>query len=250
MTAAPRSVWSGVFRSFDEAATGDDIFATVRWRESVRAQFTAKTTEPQVDTGYPLAVLAATVAATSVDALGILDFGGGAGATYLECRARTADALRLDYRVVEHEDVCASGRDLARDLQELSFYSDLNTAVSGWQPQIVNIASTLHYIEDWQECLRRVCAQEPEWLVLGDVLAGDVVETFVSHQHYYGQVAPVWIWRETELLSAIAEFGFDPVYRAQFAARIAGRPGPLPMADLPAGRRLTHTLNYVFRRKD
>jgi hypothetical protein len=84
-------------------------------------------------------------------------------------------------------------------------------------------------------------------VVLSDLLAGDHIPTFVSHQLYYGKRVPVKFLNLSELKKMMESLQYRLFLKTFFQTDILGR-AELPMGALPERQRLKKTLNCVFTR--
>lgn len=247
------NVWEGVYGTFAEAKGDQNVFNDTTWVKraeekaiALRARY-ANAVGPQLSTqDYCLPVLAAVCAATS-HRLRILDFGGALGFSFFPVRAALPAATNLAFHIVEQPALARVGRELLADEQGLFFHDDLS-AVDG-PIDIVHSGSVLQYLDDWRRILRRLCQFKAPFLVLDDLLAGDI-ETYASLQNYYGRKIPCWFWNLDDFIDEVRACGYAPIFQTRFVARILDRTGPLPMENFPVGRRLQHAVNVIFRRLD
>jgi putative methyltransferase (TIGR04325 family) len=257
----PSSIWEGVYRSFADVPKEREIFTNNVWLsrleatfESVKTKYANKTDAsagPQENSYLLPLVLTMAHQQMAADAehalVKVLDFGGGFGASYLECKARIPSDIRIDYRVIDKPEVIERGKDIASAYPEVSFLIDIADARRDFKDiDIVHIGSTLHYIEDWKACLQELCALSPKYIVLDDLLAGPVLETFVTAQKYYDTNIPVWVWNETDFVNVVKDLGYNPIYRTNYFGGLTEAGESLPMLALPESRRLPHPINLLF----
>ena len=248
-------IWDGIFPGFAEVAGDDDVFNSEHWLDRLAAP--AREAGEKLAKGGFLTGCATTrdyilpvVAAMAAEALApdqrlsILDIGGGMAATYFP----VADALpggsqRLDFHVVENKSLCARARAELGELPGLTFH-----ATRPLRPfHMVQVASCLHYIEDWRGALAEFCRIGAEHLILSDLPAGDI-PTFATAQLYFGSRIPVWKWAMTDILEAMAAEGYHLVYKSLFIGSFRGTLAAKPMSNFPSSHRLAHNCQLVFRR--
>jgi putative methyltransferase (TIGR04325 family) len=245
------NIWEGTYTHFDNAPRKGKGFSGETWcqrtkasvGESLRAlRENGHIPEEAKFRNYILPVLAA-LAAEDAKNLRILDFGGGMGNSFLPLLADMVEAKKVELHIVETDAVCTAGQELFADEPSVIFHSTLPDDQRPFD--IVHAGSVLHYIRDWQEILAKLASYKPRYILLSDVLAGDI-PTFASCQQYYGDTIPVWFWNIKDILTCIEGLGFRLLFKAPFVAKILGREGSLPMGNMPPDRRLSHTCHLLF----
>jgi putative methyltransferase (TIGR04325 family) len=238
----PKSIWSGVFRSFSEVAGSSAVFDDAQWVNKLGERLDRQIAEgPSYTRDYPLAV-AASMLACRGRPLRIIDVGGGIGATLLA----VADALPnadVEGHVVEKNEICKEGRRRLSDRKWLNFHDQFPHLAD---VDIVHFGSTLHYIEHWRKVLSQAVSCHPNCVVISELPAGNI-ETFVTAQHYYGSSIPVWFFNRAELIETMRSLEFSLVYEAPFQSKFFGREMTPPMDALPPEFRLLHLSNFIFR---
>jgi putative methyltransferase (TIGR04325 family) len=139
------------YRSFAEAerlvesgyASAELARLVVKKTEIFRASSSAENTT--ISSGE-FALFSALLSLQEFRPISILDFGGGAGATYYRAR-RWASAPSIEWRVVETDVMVAAAGPTAPE--ELSFYPDLSSAIADMPtaPDLVLVSSALQYLD-------------------------------------------------------------------------------------------------------
>jgi putative methyltransferase (TIGR04325 family) len=81
-----------------------------------------------------------------------MDFGGGLGSTYRQCRPFLSQFSQVDWSVVEQPHVAAAGR-MHFQNEGIVFYDNMREAAGDAAPDIVIFSSVLQYLEDPYEVL-------------------------------------------------------------------------------------------------
>jgi putative methyltransferase (TIGR04325 family) len=246
--------WEGVFASFDEAAGDPAAFEGTVWLDKIagRAQAllassggAAAVPPIAVTTEYALPFVAA-LAARLGQPLRVLDFGGGMATSYMPLRAMLPATQALDFIVIENAVIGERGREIFKDVTEVSFRTDLPSAPERFD--IVHFGSSLHYVEDWRGVLKAALALQPEYFLVADLPAADN-RTFVTTQNYYGRRIPVHFWNVDEFTREAEALGLTPLLRARYRGYYLGKDEELPTDNFDLQYRLTYTSQFIFRRR-
>jgi putative methyltransferase (TIGR04325 family) len=81
------------------------------------------------------------------DRLQVIDFGGGLGSTYRQCRPFLSQFSRLRWSVVEQVHVAMAGRQRFQD-ENLEFHDNMIDAAADASPDVIVFSSVLQYLED------------------------------------------------------------------------------------------------------
>lgn len=78
---------------------------------------------------------------------------------------------------------------------------------------LIHAASSLQYIEHWQELLANFAALGPEYILLSDVFAGSI-QPYVTLQNYYESKIPQWFLNLKVLLNTFLTLGYRMVLKS------------------------------------
>jgi putative methyltransferase (TIGR04325 family) len=244
-------VWEGVYHSFSEAGCEPGAFDGAVWHGKLRDRATSALAEAAMHKPIAAATTvddALPYLAAACDAerpIRILDFGGGAGLSYLALRSVLGSGRQLHFVVVESGTVCRLGASLFSSNPEISFVPSIPTS----EPfDIVHAGSSIHYVEDWRGTLAELCATGAKFLIFVDLPAGNI-ETFVTTQHYYGHKIPVWFWNVREFADCIEDQGFELILDAEYRGAYLETGSALPTRHFDDGYRLDSFRQLVFRRR-
>jgi putative methyltransferase (TIGR04325 family) len=84
-----------------------------------------------------------------------LDFGGGLGSSYFQCRSWLNNLATLSWRVVEQPNYVKLGRAQLAD-QVLSFFDCIDKSTAGHSPNVAIFSGVLQYLPDPSSILARI----------------------------------------------------------------------------------------------
>lgn len=253
MSIEKAKVWEGVYASFAEARAEHDVFEGATWLDKIEARargLIALTQTPStiapvaVTSDYALPYVAA-LSARGDRPLRVLDFGGGAGTSFLPLVEMLPAQLPLEFHVIENEAVCKLGAELYAGDQRILFRDSLRDMNEVYD--IVHCGSSLHYVDDWKGLLVRFAALRPQFMIFADLPAADN-KTFVTVQLYYERRIPVRFWNLKEFCSFVESLGYEIVLKARYQGYYAQRGAELPTDHFEADHRLTYISQLIFRR--
>lgn len=250
----PLYIWEGVYDSFVSAATlavgpgfkGEtyrkrSLAAARECLSAIKANMPIPQFHKQRSTLLPLAVAMILGNQARVE---ILDFGGGLGIGYMTLAESIPEDLeKVGYVIVEVPEVCEVGTEL---ISGVTYMPKLPTSVSC---DILHAASSLQYIEHWQDLLRDFASLNPRYILLSDVFAGPI-SSYVTLQNYYESRIPHWFLNLQELLDAFAEHGYRLAMKTYATSRRLNVEDTLPMDNFPEGLRLPQSLHLLLQKSE
>lgn len=250
------SIWNGVYRNFAESGGDETVFEGDLWLNNATEKAKIKKPKSKSDNENsvpPLAIthdyilpVIATLTQVYTNHLKIVDFGGGLANSFLETIACMQDTEGLEFHIVESTRSCQKWKESFPDDSRLMFHTSLPELDN---VNIVHIGSALQYIEDWKGLIERLAEYAPDSFVLAHLHAGDIPESFVTLQHYYGREIPCWFWKLTDIIHQMNDVGYKLCFKARHMAKVLGKVGPLPMAALPDECQLEDFCQLVFVKK-
>jgi len=181
--------------------------------------------------GYVLAL-----AARNKHRISILDWGAGVGHYYLYSKVLLPD-LEIEYDSYDLPKMCEIARKLQPDIRAHENESDL----VGNNYDLVLSSSSLHYVEDWREQLRKLAAFTHEFLYVARLQSIVVAPSFVALQRVfrdgYTQFLS-WCINRNEFVACAEECGLKLVREFVFAKPWTVRGAP----EKPESR------GFLFRR--
>lgn len=244
-------IWEGVFKSFKEVPVTGTGFSGKTWIGNAlkkialfKEQADSKKTVPVVTANRDslLPMLAGLVYGKR-GCSRILDYGGGVGFSYYQVINGLPMKENLELHVVEVEEVCSAGREFFVHEPGIRFHSTLPEEIKTFD--IVNMGSSLHYIEGWQDMLHSLCKYQPEYFLMMDLIAGDI-PTFATAQNYYDSKIPVWFFNVNEVIEVMKVNGFKLIFKSAYIATILGKEGSLRLDNFDEKYRIDTTCNLLF----
>lgn len=248
-------IWDGVYSDFAQAVPVGPGFDGDVWRQRTAAAFVealdswsqrGEVADFVQDRGYHLPVVAATLLAR-MDRVRVLDVGGGLGTAWLAARAALGDEFRrVDFRILEVENICAEGRRVFDGRPDAPVFV---SAMPEDGTDVVHAGSVLQYIGDWRAFVAAITRLAPQVILISDLFAGGQ-PAFVSLQNYYGSKIPHWFLNMGDVRDAFAAHGYGLISRLPYHTRRLGQEGALPMENFPPHLRLPCTSHALFARSD
>lgn len=253
--AATTPVWSGIHASFDDVEATANPFDESRWVEACRTrvqrfreQVAADERPPLHDrpTAAPAVIAAMAGTGAARRSLRVLDYGGGAGVSYLQVE-RSAPGCVASWAVLERAAICPALRALHAGDARIRFDSTLEACGAF---DFALFGSSLHYLRDWRGALTQVAAHANNsctWVLLEEVPAVGVA-TFATGQRYYDGRIPVWMLSHSELVEHMRSIGFALALNERYPSPVNGAIRELPMDNFPATHRVGYASTYLFAR--
>ena len=238
-------MFEGIYNSFNEIETHGEAFASEFWksRETKRIKEALKMKPEALNSSkeYPLFHVASMALNREKD-LRIIDFGGGLGKGFLSVSRGILDLKKLDYKIIEIQELCEIGKKIFEKEKELEFFTDF--------PPIQNVdvfhfGSCLQYIENWKELLKISFKYNPNYILFSDLLAGDI-ETFVTKQLMFDSTIPYQFLNISEFIGFIEDNNFNLRFRTNYEVKIQGEFQSLPTGHFPKNKQLCNSSNLLF----
>ncbi|MBM3484668.1 MAG: methyltransferase, TIGR04325 family [Alphaproteobacteria bacterium] len=244
-TSSP--LWSGIHTSFAEVDSTDNPFDAERWESACRGRverFRSSCLEGPLPPAHDRpTVLPALLAVMPGGPVRVIDFGGGAGMSYLQA-ARSAPGRVASWTVVERPALCSRLSSLHGVDDPIRFVPSISAA---GRADLAVFASSLHYAEDWRRPLAEVAAAGCGTVLLEEVPAVSV-PSFATAQRYHEHRIAVWMIGLAELIETMQGLGFVLRLSERFASPIEGLASELPMENFPPTHRVGFASTFLFLR--
>ena len=181
---------------------------------------------------------------TNKDNITILDFGGGLGLSYHPLKASTDK--KLDYNIVEVSKVVEAGRELYKNHNELSFYSNLIDVKK--EIDLCYIRTSLQYVASWKDTLEKISKLSPSKIVLADTAAGSI-ETFMTYQFWGKEKIPYWFISTQDIIEHMSSLGYNCVDKHD-AQNIEKNKSFSGLKKYPEKNRIKTLINFTFEKNE
>lgn len=250
------NIWEGIYSNFEECPKSGEGFQGKTWTSRSRARINKllngakeKKTIPSVVV-YCASLLPFLVALVSERSkkggVGILDFGGGLGFTYIPviygCLKQS-----IDYHIVESKNICQVGRCIFKDDRRIHFHPSLPKKRQ--RIDIVHLGSSLQYIDDWKALIKNLAGYNPQYFLFTDLIAGNI-PTYVTIQNYYDSKIPSRFFNVKEVVNQMSSVGFWLLFNSIYRTTFLGKEQELPQQNFPKKLRLRHTCSLLFSREE
>jgi len=245
-------IWEGIYNNFSEVNREGKGFSGELWvKNSCNKIEKIKQSTLNGDsskiTGFRESILPVIAGMVMADQgfVKILDFGGGMGFTFYPVYLSLPDKKKFEYHIVEVFNVCESGKSFYEGIPEIKFHSVL--------PQgnfdIVNMGSSLQYIEDWKGMLNTLARYKSQYFLLSDLPAGNI-PTYVTVQNYYDSKIPVWFFNVSEIIDTLTDLNYQLILKVPYISNILGLEQPYPQENLEKKYRIGYPLILLFKMKN
>jgi putative methyltransferase (TIGR04325 family) len=249
--AKPFSIWEGIYDSLRAAAQHQTGLGFRGDTYKERTKAAAQSCLRALRAGEPIpqfhkqrsSLLPITVAMMlgGRERIRVLDFGGGLGIGYMtlvESIGRDID--RVDYAIVEVPEIC----DLGRKMLDVQYLSELDTVE---ECDLLHAASSIQYVENWQDLVKTFSSLQAQYILLSDVFAG-AINTFATLQNYYESKIPHWFLNLDELLNECLGHGYRLAMKSYATSRRLDSEDILPMDNFPENYRLKQSLHLLLEK--
>lgn len=139
----------------------------------------------------------------------ILDFGGGAGAGYIDC-LRYTDLIDFEFHIVETSELFL---EIKKTFQKDKFFV-YDSIPDLKKVDIVNICSALQYLDNYSEVLVKLLEKNPRFVLLTNHYMGDN-ETYATKQvNVPNVVVPYLIFNLKKIIEIINSKGYSLVFKS------------------------------------
>ncbi len=245
------SIWNGVYGTFQDVPASGDGFSGDCWTKKSLSKVAVSLEAARSDQGPSVAVNRDSLLPFLISMLTsfkgevvVVDFGGGVGQTFIDTMDALPDSTQVSFHIVEMESVCEHAARLFEGDDRIHFHTEfpkLDRPID-----VIHLGSSLQYVEDWKAMLQNLAEQAPEFLLLGDLMAGDV-QTYATAQTYYESQIPCWFFNQQEVVDHLQAFGFSLAFASLYVARILGKEQELPQHNFSPEFRVGRGKNLLFR---
>jgi putative methyltransferase (TIGR04325 family) len=250
----PFNIWEGVYPDFQSAVAdakgagfSGEVYRTRSLKAATECLAALNSEQPipafhkQRSTHLPITVA---MILGNKKQVNILDFGGGFGIGYMTlAESIPADLEKIEYTIVDVSEVCQSGLHLHSG-RRVVYKTELPISK---KYDLIHAASSIQYIEHWQELIANFAAIKPGYILLSDVFAG-AIKPYVTLQNYYESKIPHLFLNLNELLDIFSSHGYRLAMKSYVTSRRLDAEDTLPMTNFPEDLRLTQTLHLLLKK--
>jgi putative methyltransferase (TIGR04325 family) len=192
---------------YDAAAILERVAAATREVVAGRAAFERDSVLfAQHEFRYPVLAALLHSAARNRGCLNVLDVGGSLGSVYWQARPYLQQLERVDWRVIEQSAFVERGSAEFGSAQ-LSFFDAIEEAGAGGERPLLLLSSTLQYLPDPDEMLRRIAGSPATHLLIDRTPVMDVDRHALCLQHVpaaiYSASYPCWLLSRGSLMATL-----------------------------------------------
>ncbi|QFY90676.2 methyltransferase, TIGR04325 family [Magnetovirga frankeli] len=139
--------------------------------------------------------------------LRVLDFGGGFGSSFHQCRAFFGDAITLDWGIVEQPAMVEIARD-GIESGALRFFLDIESAIERLRPDVALLSGVLQYLESPWEVLEQIIKSGIPFLIIDRhpcSLTHELITVQVVPPSLYAASYPSWLFNCPHMLKRLSE---------------------------------------------
>lgn len=142
----------------------------------------------------------------------LLDYGGGAGDTFLDVLDCIGDQERaIKYRIFDLKEQIDAGRNIFRETPfDIQFIDTIDVLD---KVDIAYLGSCLQYVENYRDELIKIINLKPEFIFFCDNFFSKT--TFCTRQvNMPGRIMAYWIFSKQEIHDLLANYGYKMIYQS------------------------------------
>lgn len=238
-------IWEGIYKNFKEIPAIGDGYNDRKIISEVYSATYSLINESNNESYLQsnelensiLPIIVATLLEERRNNIKILDFGGGMGKEYIYVMNSILEKKKIDYYIIEKENVCKEGEKLYSSEDRVFFLHNLPDHIKEFD--IVFICSSLQYVENYRDLLVQLMTYHPKYFLFTKLSAGDI-PTYASCQINLGNnKIPYWFLNIEEIIGILEKGGYTLKY-------ISRSPRKYNQKNFPKEFRLGKTMNLLF----
>jgi putative methyltransferase (TIGR04325 family) len=170
----------------------------------------------------------------------VIDYGGGAGNTFVSVEPALANPGAVSWTIVELPSVAESARRFLGARATVS--EDIDDALSRAKGTVVVVArGALQYHPRPFDVLAAIAGHQPAWVLLTRMPAGGAPR-FACVQSFRGHTPqPMWFFNRSEMVAAMHGHGYAPLDHWTEVETFR-------MPNYPPSQRVSHSVGWIFHR--
>ena len=145
--------------------------------------------------------------------LRVLDYGGGAGQTFLEC-CEIINTESIQYYIYDLGEVTQIGKECIRGSQYESQVHFIDKIDNLSFIDVVYMGSVLQYLDDYRYILKKIANLKPKYILMTDHFMGDAKTYATAQVNMNEKIIPYWIIELGEIIEILKSEGYTTIYRS------------------------------------
>jgi len=239
-------IFSGVFNNFDDAPPSSDIYASDFYIQNIKKKINKlKNKESRINEGYIIGLIIDLLSYNREQSLKVLDYGGGAGETFISLPSKLKDKNILNFTVLDNEKIINLGKAVNDKTQGIYFIKSLSEYDINDRIDIIHLGSVIQYINNWKDSVNDLVKLNASYIVLDDVFTG-YIENFTTMQNYYNNQIRFNFINIEEIFEFFSNKGYAVLYCCPFIPVIKGKKEFYDMTMFEKKLRIPYAYNIVF----
>jgi putative methyltransferase (TIGR04325 family) len=240
-------IFSGVFDDFNDAPPSSDIYISDLYIQNIKKKLDKSNNKSRLNEGYIIGLIINILLSNKKQPLRVLDFGGGAGETFIMLHDRLKVKDTLIYTVIDNKKIINLGKVVNDKTEAIYFIESLNEYNTNNTTDIIHLGSVIQYLENWKDSLNKLIKLNPQYIVLDDVFTGNIVN-YTTMQNYYNSQIRFNFINIDELFEFFNNKGYTLLYLCPFIPVIHGKKEFYDMTMFEKKLRIPYAYNIVFEK--
>jgi putative methyltransferase (TIGR04325 family) len=245
------NVFEGIYNTFEEVPVTSE-YNNEATQNQIKENLTILLSDYKKNIDYPKAeirsqitnLLPLLISLIDKEKVSILDFGGSAGETYIDCMNKLKTKKRIDYFLYDFEETINIGRKLFLGFKhkylKINFINKLSEVKKF---DIIYFGSSLQYFSDYKSILLAAISKNPRYIFLTDNFMVKNHSTYATAQvNIPGKRTAYWIFKFDDIVSFFSENNYSLIY-------VSSNFQPYHTFDnFPDENKVTDTSNLLFKK--
>lgn len=241
-------IWEGIYKHYEDVPTSGEGFESDYWVGLARARAEKALAASQaggaipsgLTSDYSLLPFMVSLLGAQQEKITVLDFGGGVGISYIHTMSSRVGKYALEFHIVESEKVCAAGRQLFAQDNQIRFHTALPDNLKS--ADIIYMRSSLQYVADYKELLSGLARFAPRYFLYAHLSAGGFPTYATSQGNVTGSAIAYWFINIDEIVELMKSSGYALAFKVASDAEY-------DQSNFPPTHRMGRPCNLLFARK-
>ncbi len=216
-----KNVFEGVFEHIEQVEapeydSDESLNESYKFTKDKFATYLSKGKLPESTPLTPIANLLPLLIAIlgqSRRTISILDYGGGMGASYVDCLHSLSNAdIELEYHIVDLSRTIKFGKKIFTSDLNIHFHS--NIPLDTQKIDVVVLGSSLEYISDYKSLIHCLMELSPKYVFMTDNFMGKMPTFATTQVNMKNRRIGYWIFQLDEIIELITQYNFSLIYRS------------------------------------